>query len=1421
MKYLSKIEFKIFFTFFIIYLLFAHWVGWNEQSRLLQTIAIVDREKLDITEYANFTGDRSYFNGKYYSDKAPGVSFLLSPIYLLSKIVTNDKYSPSLENKIVIPDRQFNTTVYTDLSEGNAVHLTRILGIIFLSSLTGALIIVLIYKILFENLNDRKIATIVSFIFGVGTLLFSYSSTLFGNIFSLFLVLLSFYLILFKQGTTNLEFLVGGILLGISVIFDYLTVFISLISLVVLSFLYVILREKFKSYKIILIGFIFGMVILPIYNYVAFGNVLTFSWYYIDPDIFPCKYGQTYLESCQQKFEPSVFQMQVFQPQQLNQIAILLFSAYKGLFFYSPFLLFSFLGFRYLFKKNWLLSVWVLFIFFSYLTFNSIYSWFGGSSFGSRYLIYTLPFLTIPTAYFIKYNKNNFLRYAFLVSVIIAIFHIILGNSGNWEGLDFEYFPNEIKVRIEWYKNTFYLKSFWRLNPLYQHYLPAFLDNGPRSRILEFLLIGKTPDIRDFIQMPYREIKILTSPFGFVVFKVPFLSFILFVFVFTFIWRKELSQYKIIGISLKHLIIIILFLLFLSRIEFKYITFGKGWMPQGINETVRWSSKSGEIYIFSPIERDVILNISLLNYRGKTLEFYINDNLINTYISPESILEIVKLKKGENKLLLLSKEDCEIPLYVENQLKCSSIVECMKLNITIFNISFDARCLSFGVANISIVPLETFLTQNISIAYGSGFYPQEKYGRWMSTNSVLYIYSPQTRIVFLNISLDGYQNVSLSAFLNNKFIGSFHAQTFFERVILKEGINELRFISDSCIVPAYVLNGSNDYRCLTKVIRNITIVDEDDLKPGVYFGSNWYDDYWMPRNASFYIYSYKDENVFLNVLLSTYKNITFVFLLNNKTIGEFQGYRVFESVALNKGLNKLTIISNHCYIPAFEEKNSSDLRCLSLAVKNISLIDVAKLRKPEVYFGSGWYDEEKYTGRWASKKSTLYIYSDEEKTVFFNISVPYYKAEDIKIILNNQSLGDFKVQSLFVPLTLKKGLNKLELYPDKCEIPAYIENNSKDFRCLSFFVRNISLINLDELKEKIYFGSGWYEKEENGRWTSSSSIIYLVKQLNYSKLSLEVESFRQPRKLFIEIDGRSYVFDIPVQRTQKISLILTPTNVTQIKLKTYPACEVPDKNDNRCLSLFLRNFSLENLNNIEYFDFFDEEKYNEIKFRWFSTDSKVYLLSNETNLFLIKFNVWTPPAQKRILKIYINGMKISEYNINETMTSINLPVILRKGINEIVFLVDACGYVAKDTRCLGAAISEIQKEDINIQNIEKIAGGFYGLETAYGNYFRWLGGEGKIHLFSPQNNSIKLYARIGWTYFSDRNLNITLNNKLIFAEKIAKNGKDFSISLDLVEGWNSLNFASTCDIPARLEFSEDKRCLSLAFMNLSFLAFGS
>jgi len=53
----------------------------NPDSRLALTYSLVERGRLDIDPYAQTTLDRASVGGHYYSDKAPGVSFLLAPLY--------------------------------------------------------------------------------------------------------------------------------------------------------------------------------------------------------------------------------------------------------------------------------------------------------------------------------------------------------------------------------------------------------------------------------------------------------------------------------------------------------------------------------------------------------------------------------------------------------------------------------------------------------------------------------------------------------------------------------------------------------------------------------------------------------------------------------------------------------------------------------------------------------------------------------------------------------------------------------------------------------------------------------------------------------------------------------------------------------------------------------------------------------------------------------------------------------------------------------------------------------------------------------------------------------------------------------------------------------------------------------------------
>src|SRR5665213_2031937 len=57
----------------------------NEASRFFLTRAIVTRHAADITPDAPYTIDKGEFRGKYYSDKAPGISLLAVVPYALMR----------------------------------------------------------------------------------------------------------------------------------------------------------------------------------------------------------------------------------------------------------------------------------------------------------------------------------------------------------------------------------------------------------------------------------------------------------------------------------------------------------------------------------------------------------------------------------------------------------------------------------------------------------------------------------------------------------------------------------------------------------------------------------------------------------------------------------------------------------------------------------------------------------------------------------------------------------------------------------------------------------------------------------------------------------------------------------------------------------------------------------------------------------------------------------------------------------------------------------------------------------------------------------------------------------------------------------------------------------------------------------------
>ncbi|MEM7347231.1 MAG: hypothetical protein AAF485_23580, partial [Chloroflexota bacterium] len=98
-----------------------------------------------------------------------------------------------------------------------------------------------------------------------------------------------------------------------------------------------------------------------------------------------------------------------------SQFWLAWFSTWHGLFVFAPILLFSLIGFGFLFKKNRILSIGlaIIFLLFSYIIGTNA-AWWGGTSFGPRYFISLTPIFALGLALFLD-RFSNLVRYGFVI----------------------------------------------------------------------------------------------------------------------------------------------------------------------------------------------------------------------------------------------------------------------------------------------------------------------------------------------------------------------------------------------------------------------------------------------------------------------------------------------------------------------------------------------------------------------------------------------------------------------------------------------------------------------------------------------------------------------------------------------------------------------------------------------------------------------------------------------------------------------------------------------------------------------------------------------------------------------------------------------------------------------------------------------
>jgi len=798
MIFSDRKEIKLFLTFFILYSYFILWSGSAENSRFALTKALVDDGTIIIDKYYNQTTDRAYHNGHYYSDKAPGGSFLAVPVYASWKFIYNffpenfkQEYSGLPDYEIV--KRINEEDIIAIVNPGFFTFTSMILVTIFASSLFSSLTMLLVYKTSRYFTKEVKYRILLAVIFGAGTLIFHYAIVFLGHSIEMFFAFLSFYLLFKMKNEKKYDlkyFLTSGISAGYAITSGYPSILIAMGCLIYS------LSLKWKKAHIFVIGLIIGLLPLLVYNFSIFGNPFDLTSAHADPKILPPESREVLLGGVGLSFIPN--------PMVILQLTVL---PYRGMFFYYPILFFSLLGLYYMYKQYRLEAILVTIFLIGFIfVFSSFVDWWHGGYFGFRHILPVYPFLMLPLACCFKI-KDRRIWFLLLLFMGISIFHNFIGLTG----------PYSDVLRVKGVLESKFLDNVKKgtifENPLYYNYLPLFLRDGPRSKIFENLVNGYI-DI-DIRASPLSRGRYFPLIYGF---HIPFLCLLPLVVFFVLIWKNEIyntlkrfsKKQKIIFLSI---IILIIFFFEKTLVYEDDIYLGKGWYPKAPNEVKRWQYRNGTIIVNNKDFSDKILKFSLVlssYYKDRDASIYFNNEIIDNFnVSSKHIFEyswILNLRPGKNTIRIDSAT-CDYPYKVEEG-------------------KDDERCLSIYMERFSLDEI----TDNFILKRNWFNIAGDDDVNWMYNNGIIQILDPKNNLKKVNadfILRSFYVNRDVDIYLNDQLIKTIEIPTNDTRISLqleiKPGDNYLLFVSkENCTIMGKIL-GNDDVRCVTVGIKDFKL----------------------------------------------------------------------------------------------------------------------------------------------------------------------------------------------------------------------------------------------------------------------------------------------------------------------------------------------------------------------------------------------------------------------------------------------------------------------------------------------------------------------------------------------------------------------------------------------------------------------
>ncbi|MCX6355125.1 MAG: hypothetical protein NTZ78_09520 [Candidatus Aureabacteria bacterium] len=334
----------------------------NAVIRAYLTMALVDNMTAQVDQQVAEYGmplDRAEKNGHIYSDKAPGLSFLAIPSYVMIRLVT----------RLITVRVPFDVVVYV----------MRI-------STVGIATIVLLYFMLnlLRGCVDTDLAYFCTAIYLLGTIAFPMSTDFLGHQVAAAFSFLAYYML--RRGMSDLRSVLifcSGLFAGLSIMTEYPTVLIA----AALFFLLWAGRPALSLPMSFVIGLAPPIAILMFYHRFAFGNFLDLG------------YGHTQHYFKILGIDTTGMGAALAVPS-LHTLWQMAFSSYRGFFFFSPVMLFVLYGL-------WLLSrngrraesLMLAALAVGYFMLNAFMrDWEGGWSPGLRHLTPVVPLLILPLA---------------------------------------------------------------------------------------------------------------------------------------------------------------------------------------------------------------------------------------------------------------------------------------------------------------------------------------------------------------------------------------------------------------------------------------------------------------------------------------------------------------------------------------------------------------------------------------------------------------------------------------------------------------------------------------------------------------------------------------------------------------------------------------------------------------------------------------------------------------------------------------------------------------------------------------------------------------------------------------------------------------------------------------------------------------